>query len=290
MQPQPDHRYVVPFILATLFVGISNTNAGSLNRAWKASPEACEIRQFSHPRLVPFPGCYAGYDGVDKANCSDGPQGIRICKCLSDREDAECSEYGVFHVQKDGKTIQRWYSSAFLGALDDFEAMSVDLDGDGHRELVIANRTSETLGMGVLTWSIAIIGGLDVSSSPIVLVTEDYGEGSLARLGGMRGCQLLITDWGVHKPDYATYFSGVWLHYQKGEVSPAKNYPMLARRYLFSFEGERNHSFEGYRAKPLKWLLHPKAKAVNENKRSMIKREPLSCWTNSLANSSRGSE
>ena len=71
------------------------------------------------------PPAPANIPGYHKAHCVSLTQSIRICKALSDSEDA-------FVLEKDGTRVGTWPANAFLGETSDFEVLQGDLDDDGH--------------------------------------------------------------------------------------------------------------------------------------------------------------
>ena len=81
------------------------------------------------------PPAPANVPGYHKAHCVSLNQGIRICKGLSDAENA-------FVLEKDGNRLGTWPGMTFLGETSDFEVLQGDMDHDGYGELIVANRDS----------------------------------------------------------------------------------------------------------------------------------------------------
>ena len=57
------------------------------------------------------------------------------------------------------------------------------------------------------------------------------------------------------------YLVGQWWHYDAGELRPVLDRPIIARRYLFSFERERGNMVKLDRV-PFQWLSHPSTEPV----------------------------
>lgn len=199
----------------------------------------------------------ASIEGYHRGHCVALPNHIRICKLVSDNAD-------VFLVEKGGKTLGTWPSTAFMGETEGFEVLHGDLDGDRQRELIVANHDTTSNGVGISTWTIAIFPDGDFRSFqlPLTFSVEDYGSsGTFVPANGR--VNILTTDWRwgtERKRGGGLYLVGQWWRYKSGELVPL-NRNTIARRYLFRFAYERGETWESDR-KPYQWLTNRSATAV----------------------------
>lgn len=202
----------------------------------------------------------ANVEGYDKGHCIELPKSIRICKLLSDDKD-------TFLVQKEGKSVGTWPGNASLGETSDFEVLTGDLDNDRNPELIVANHDGTSNGLGVEYWTIFIFPDPEFQhfTAPLTFSVEEYGSFGTFVTGGGR-VNILTTSWvSARDPKvrgWGTYLVGQWWRYEKGELRPLLNRPIVARRYLFSFESERNDTVKSDRI-PFQWLSHPSTQSVN---------------------------
>lgn len=216
-------------------------------------------------------------EGYDKGSCIALPKNIRICKLLSDDKD-------TFLVQKDGKRIGTWPGNAYLGETSDFEVLTGDLDNDRRPELIISNHDGMSNGLGVDYWTIFIFPDPEFRhfSAPLAFSVEEYGTfGTFVTSGGR--VNILTTSWvgnedPKHRRGWGMYLVGQWWRYQSGELRPLLDRSIIARRYLFGFEKERNETTSRDRI-PFQWLSHLNTERVgtdfitkrsNTNKRGVI--------------------
>ena len=200
----------------------------------------------------------ASIDGYHRGHCVALPNRIRICKVLSDNAD-------VFLVEKEGKTIGTWPSTAYLGETEDFEVLRSDLDGDRQPELIVANHEATGNGLGVSVWTIAIFPNTDFRTfqPPLTFSVKDYGSmGTFVHAAGH--INILTTYWvsgDDRKRGGGLYLVGQWWRYKSGELVPLLNRNAIARRYLFSFERERWDTLTSDRI-PYRWLANRNATTV----------------------------
>jgi hypothetical protein len=199
-------------------------------------------------------------EGYDKGHCIGLPKNIRICKLLSDDKD-------TFLVQKDGKSIGTWPGNAELGETSDFEVLTGDLDNDDRPELIVANHDGTSNGLGIDYWTIFIFPDSEFHrfNAPLTFSVEEYGSfGTFVTSGGR--INILTTTWvgnedPKHRRGWGMYLVGQWWRYQSGELRPLLERSIIARRYLFGFENERNAPVKTGRI-PFKWLSHPSTDSV----------------------------
>ena len=212
-------------------------------------------------------------DGYERAHCISVHEGIRICKGLSDSLD-------TFVLEKDGTRVLTWPGIASLGETADFLVLEGDLDNDRHRELIVANHDSVSNGMGVSTWTISVISmnaGKDFAP-PLTFSVEEYGSsGTFVSVGGRTN--ILATRWQwskdpKRKRGTGLYLLGQWWHYTEGQLVPAQNQRILARRFLQSFADERDNTQESP-AIPYSWLSSKRAETLAVDPLLREKRESV---------------
>ena len=206
---------------------------------------------------APVPATVVGYD---KGHCITLPKDIRICKLLSDDKD-------TFLVERDGKSVGTWPGNAYLAETSDFEVLTGDLDNDHRPELIVANHDGTSNGLAVDYWTIFIFTDPDFKNftAPLTFSVEEYGSfGTFVTSGGR--VNILTTSWvsnkdPKHRRDWGTYLVGQWWRYESGDLRPQLARPIIARRYLFSFERERNDAVKPDRI-PFQWLSHSSTEPV----------------------------
>lgn len=244
------------------WVMIAAWGAQAAPRAWPVTVASCPLTAFAAPVLQPLPGCHAPAEAREMAACAAGPQGWQLCKCLS----ADSVHDARFVLQQQGRRVRQWQGEAFFGSIDDFQAAWLDADGDGQPQLLLANRTGETMGMGVRYWQLSVWPDSKASGQPGVLAVQEYGPDAWGVLPGKQGCQLLATTWRT--VGSYTQFAGLWTEYRQGRWQAVPGYAAYGRRYLHSFEQERlddinGHSPESaYFGKPRTWLSDPRTQRV----------------------------
>ena len=200
----------------------------------------------------------APVEGYDKGHCVTLPKGIRICKLLSDDKD-------TFLVERDGRSVGTWPGSTYLAETSDFEVLAGDLDNDRKPELIVANHDGTSNGLGVDYWTIFIFPDPEFLefTAPLSFSVEEYGSfGTFVTSGGR--VNILATSWvwsKDRKRGFGIYLVGQWWRYQSGELQPLLARPIIARRYLFSFERERGNTTRLDQI-PFQWLSHPSTERV----------------------------
>lgn len=208
---------------------------------------------------APQPAQVSGYD---RGHCVSVRPQLRICKLLSDDKDA-------FLAERDGKPFGSWPGNSYLGETEDFEVLQGDLDGDRRAELVIANRDSTSAGMGVSHWTIAIFPDAEFRSfePPLSFTVQDYGAfGTFVTTG--RKVNVLTSKWasmsGKGKRGVGLYLVGQWWRYGDGQLHALLNRPIVARRYLSSFEVERLQTLNSTQI-PYAWLNNTRTEQVRND-------------------------
>ena len=202
----------------------------------------------------------ASVAGYDRGHCVALQNKIRICKLLSENKDA-------FLVERDGQVVGTWPGTTFLAETSDFEVLTGDLNNDRKSELIVANHDGTSNGLGVDYWTIFIFPDTEFRhfTAPLAFSVEEYGSfGTFVTSGGR--VNILTTSWVSNKDpkgrrDWGMYLVGQWWRYQSGELRPLLDRPIIARRYLFSFERERTGTEKLDRV-PFQWLSHPSTERV----------------------------
>ena len=175
-----------------------------------------------------------------EAHCTVTSRQIRICKAISD-------DASLLIIQRHGKQIASWPASSFIADTADFQVLEADLDRDGRSELIVANHTGTSCGMGVRYWTIYIFPDPEFRGpqDPLTFDATDYGARGtfVAHRDGIR---VLTTRWlGSEDPQgkrqMGLYLVGQWWRYQSGQLRPVTT-PLLARRYLQGFANTRARS------------------------------------------------
>jgi hypothetical protein len=157
-----------------------------------------------------------------------------------------------------------------LAETSDFEVLQADLNGDGRRELILANHDGTSNGLGINNWTIYIFPDSEFRRplSPLIFSVEEYGSlGTFVTEGN--SILILTTKWLWGKDPQGKrrnglYLVGQWWRYRQGELVPAIERPLLARRYLERFASERGRTFGDQRA-PYLWLKNPSAEVFKVN-------------------------
>lgn len=195
------------------------------------------------PISTPVDGCHAA------ACTTQGSQ--KICKCVPTGE-GEDARPGLV-IEGPGARHLEWDARSFLGDVTDFVVQTVDLDGDSKPEVVIASRASESNGLMVRDWELAIVDG--ESDTVMHLLAQDWGPDSISARG-----TLLLTEWAMSAGQIV--FTGREYVYESGRLE-ASDAPVRRRALNGVFEKERlaviNASTDRT-SSPRAFLSHPSTK------------------------------
>jgi hypothetical protein len=199
----------------------------------------------------------------ERVHCAEMGNGIRVCKHIS-------HVVTFFAIERDDTVLGKWPASTYNGGTSWFEVLKGDIDGDRDDEIIVANCSGVTNGIGFQYWTISILPDPERHGfkQPLEFSVEEYGaEGTFVKHPGDKYCNILATEWHWNaikeqkRKDGGLYFVGRWFHYKAGALEPIADRPVLARRYLFGFEGERLRTYEDSK-KPLTWLKSRLTKAT----------------------------
>lgn len=222
-------------------------------------------------RIKQLPGMYSadieGYGVSDyefgKTYCVNFTSNKRVCKGYKTGDGSM-----HFIVQKNEKTIRTWTHPPGVGnGTGNFHVFYGDLDRDSFKELIVVSNVNTTSGMMVSSANAYILSGPieEDFGEPVVFGLQEFGENDHFFFDHRRRETLiLITEWNGYstldpKRGGGSYLVGRWFRYKNGQLSPALDKPILARRYLFSFERERWDTFgrNEWKHRPYLWLKHP---------------------------------
>jgi hypothetical protein len=172
----------------------------------------------------------------------------------------------AFLIDRPGMERQVLPDDLMAGRFDAFEVTTVDLDGDGRAERVLAAWNSQGNGLGVHRWTIRVfdadwrlVGQLDE--------VADWGPSSVVRAPrGRRGCDIAATDFveSVNRRGVAGVSLQARFHrLAAGRLEAATDRPVVQRRYDFAFQRQRTAHFDrrpdGLHGDPGTWLARAMA-------------------------------
>lgn len=203
----------------------------------------CAAPLWPAPQPVEIEGCQAA------ACTQQGSQ--KICKCVPSSGEARPG----LVIEGPGKRHLEWDVRAFNGEVTDFVVQRLDLDGDARSELLVASRASESSGMPVRDWELAIVDG--ETDTVMHLLVQDWGPDALTPQG-----TLLLTEWAMNAGQIV--FTGREYVYEHGRLE-ASSAPVRRRALDGAFEKERlsiattNHTLT-----PRAFLSHPSTKGGSD--------------------------
>lgn len=222
------------------------------------SPAVAQSNRLKNYKSVETP-----VKGFGKAYCADLPDNLSVCKALVDRTETNRAEY---LVRQNDKMLSEWKTEITMySGVEDFEVLEGDLDGDGSTEIIIPQLDGQSNGIGVGFFSIYILPNPTNKEfkPPLVIKTQDFGRnGVFIFNASTRTTDILITYWTENLnlaeviPKVKAggkYFVGRWFSYRNGKLSPVFEKPVLARRFLESFQAERSE-YDSSDMHPYSWL------------------------------------
>lgn len=153
----------------------------------------------------------------------------------------------AFLIERPGRPLQVLPDSLMAGRLRSFDVITIDLDGDGTPERVLAAWNGQSNGLGVNRWTIRVFDG-DWKLIATLPDVSDWGDSSLVRApAGRRGCDIAATSFvdSVNRQGVAGIsFQARFHRLANGRLEEAADRPALARRYTFAFERQRTRHFD----------------------------------------------
>lgn len=193
------------------------------------------------------------------------PKGIGVYKVQNDTDE---DRQIYFEFKKDTKTLGKIDASlnASGGELSNFHALLGDLDKNKSAELIVVDFNGQSNGLGVNYYTINIFPDFETKgfTKPLTFNTSEFGkDGTFIYNAKKNETLILQTEWGgVNIKDAkrggGLYFTGRFFRFRNGRLKPAGDKPILARRYLNSFEKERFRTDKDSR-RPYLWLTSPSA-------------------------------
>ena len=203
----------------------------------------CASPLWSAPQSAVIEGCQAA------ACTQQGSQ--KICKCVPSSGEARPGMV----IEGPGKRHLEWDARAFEGQVNDFVVQSIDLDGDSKLELLVASRASESSGMPVRDWELAIVDG--DTDAVMHLLVQDWGPDALTPQR-----TLLLTEWAMNAGQIV--FTGREYVYENGRLEPSSA-PVRRRALNGAFEKERLSINSPNRTlTPRAFLSHPSTKGGSD--------------------------
>ncbi|MCA2978033.1 MAG: hypothetical protein INH37_07100 [Myxococcaceae bacterium] len=179
---------------------------------------------------TPFPApAPVALDHCAQAACTTLGE-VRVCKCAA--PNAQSVDLLVVDRPAERRVI--WPTEARPGVVTDFAVQQADLDADGAAELLVASVMSESEGMRIRSWHLAVVDGAE--DVAVQFVAHDLPP------DWVKGTALFVTEWTYEavpkQPEPAFVYVGREYEYRHGVLVPAKA-PVLRRRYTPEFELER---------------------------------------------------
>lgn len=239
-------KHIIFSILVILTISFGAVNAQNLHHGGK-------------PKLFESKGGIRAYE-------VKFPNGVTVRKF--DRKTEDDSE-GFFEISRDSKALGEIPGAVTQAAsIDKFDAFWGDLDKNGSAELVVVDLIGESMGMGIDYYSVSIFPDFETKGwqEPLEFSTEEFGaRGTFVYEPKTNETLILITDFNgldnISPKKQGTYFVGRFFRYSGGELKPALDMPIYARRYLRSFEKYRFATEDDPR-RPWLWLDSPQAQKL----------------------------
>lgn len=193
------------------------------------------------------------------------PKNLRVYKV---RNLSEESTSNYFEIVQNGKSLGKFDVSedSFRPETNNFQAFWGDLDKNKAAELVIVDFNGQGNGLGVNHYTINILADFEKRgfAAPLSFNTSEFGKDGTFLYDARKNETLILqTEWGGvnikdAKRGEGLYFTGRFFRYANGKLKPAADRPILARRYLNSFQNERFRT-ENDPRRPYLWLDSPAA-------------------------------
>jgi hypothetical protein len=220
----------------------------------RAANPASADRPFNLKRYVAPEAVYEDNRNL-RPHCVDIGRGMRVCKRLEDSATWDI----VFTIEHGGTVLGKWPSSTYNGGTSFFDVLRGDIDANGDEEVIVANLSGISCGMGIQYWTVSILPDpiKHGFKQPLQFSSEELGaEGAFVKHPGDKRCHILVTNWEYMedaKRGGGEYLVGRWFRYRDGLLQPVRERPVLSRRFLFSFQNERSNTSDDKRM-PLSWL------------------------------------
>lgn len=168
----------------------------------------------------------------------------------------------VFLIDRPGQPRQTLPDDLMAGRHRSFEVLTIDLDGDGTKEKVLAAWNAQGNGLGVNSWTIRVFDR-DWKLLGQFNEVSDWGDSSLVRAPrGRKGCDIAVTsfvDSTNRRGVQGISLRAVFHRLAGGRMEVAPDHPAVQRRYDFAFERQRTAHFNRgneERGDPGAWLAN----------------------------------
>lgn len=232
------------FVFSLLFFGLCiSTNAQKLVSGGK--PKLFESKGGVKAYTVKFP---------------DGTYIYKFDRIMDEDKDS------FFEIGKGRSALGKIAASinASGGTVDNFHAFYGDLDHNKSAELVVVDFNGQSNGLGVKYYTINIFADFQTKgfTEPVSFADHEFGaNGSFVYDAAKKETLILLTEFmdSEHidkNRGSGLYLVGKYFRFQNGRLKPAYDKPILARRYLNSFEKERWNTIDDARV-PSLWFSSP---------------------------------
>ncbi len=195
---------------------------------------------------------------------------LRLWRCqIVPPEGQDLAEGSSEHALLISFRHQPWQAlpdEVMAGRYRSFEIISIDLDGDGDSEHVLATWNSQGNGLGINRWTVRIFSSDWRLMSTHREVLEWSPRNLVLAPASRRGCDLTLTSFIESRDSRGREgisLEARFLRFDGGEMLPADDRATITRRYDRRFEAERNAHYRrtGYQESGdvLRWLSHPDA-------------------------------
>jgi hypothetical protein len=150
---------------------------------------------------------------------------VKVCKCVP---ADSAGEPGLVIEGPAGRHLE-WDARASGADVSDFLVFSVDLDGDGAEEQLIANFVGEAGPVAVRAWELSIVDGATAEVTHALV--HDFGRDVISS-----GCTVLFTEWEL--VGATPVFVGREFRYEAGRLVATRE-PVRRRVLDAAFEAER---------------------------------------------------
>lgn len=204
-------------------------------------------------------------NGCDYAYCGEILPNQTLCSCSHQDEKLDNPFITELTLKRKNMPDMKWrednIATTYISE-HSIQTQYADLDGNKTKEIIVATLGGLSNGMGVSSWAVRVIDGDKISKA---VYLKDYGTVSfLTRKKNDSGCKLLASQWlGGSEPyrGWGLYLTGKWYDYSADHFSETYERPTIYRRYLYSFEKERNQASKN--ETPLLWYKSPKTKEIS---------------------------
>lgn len=178
----------------------------------------------------------------------DGGTVLWRCQAIApgDQDLPEGMPDHAFLLERPGRPLALFPDMLMAGRFAAFELISVDLDGDGTAERVLAAWNAQGNGLGVNSWTIRVFDAGWTLRRQFDAVS-DWGDGGVvAAPGGRKGCDIAITDFAESRNRRGVEGISLRARFYRwtgAAVEQAVDRPTLLRRYDRAFERRRTAHF-----------------------------------------------